>query len=304
MKNKILLSIVVILSFVYMAVISFNKETDHSFFSKEKNIKIKDKENNIQNLNMDEYLIGVLAAEMPASFHEEALKAQAVAARSYAIYKINHTSNNDYNVLTDVTDQSYITIDEMKNKWQEDFEKYYEKIKNAVENTEDEVMFYNNEVIEAFYFSMSNGQTENALSVFQENLPYIQSVPSSWDNENIKNFTVTSEYLKTDFCSKLSLNNCDQIVIKDIEKSEGNRIEKIKINNQIFLGTTIRKLLSLRSTDFNIQQNNDKIIITTKGYGHGVGMSQYGANGMANEGYNYKEILNYFYKDISINKMV
>ena len=302
MQNKILLAIVVILSIVYIAVIGY--KNNHSFFSEEKNIKIKDKENNIQKLNLEEYLIGVLAAEMPASFQEEALKAQAVAARSYAVYKIENSKNKEYNILTDVTDQSYITKEEMKDKWQNDYELYYNKIKDAIYNTKNEVMYYQNEVIEAFYFSMSNGKTETALNVFQQDIPYIESVESKWDNDKIKNFEVTKEITKKDFCLLLELSTCNSINTKILETSESNRVIKILINNKIFLGTEIRKKLNLRSTDFEIETQNENIMITTKGYGHGVGMSQYGANGMAEEGYTYKEILNYYYKDINIKKLV
>lgn len=304
MKNKILLVIVVILSFTAIVVIEFKKNSNHSFFSPEKQIKIKDKKNNIKELNLEEYLIGVLAAEIPASFHEEALKAQAVAARTYAMYKIEHTLDQEYNILTTITDQSYITKSEMQEKWQQDFEKYYTKIKKAVEETKDEVIYYNGKIIEAFYFSMSNGRTENASTVFQEELPYIESVESQWDNEKLNNFLVIKEMSKTDFCKILNINNCNTIVISSKEKTKGNRVEKITINNKSFLGTEIRKNLELRSTDFDIKENQDKIIITTKGYGHGVGMSQYGANGMAKEGFTYREILNHYYRNITINKMV
>jgi len=304
MKNKILLGIVVILSFVYIVVIGFKKESNHSFFSEEKNIKIKDKENNIKELNIEEYLIGVLAAEMPASFEMEALKAQAVAARSYALYKIQNTKNQDYNVLTNVTDQSYITIDEMKKKWQNDFNKYYNKITTAVNKTKNEVMYYNDEIIEAFYFSMSNGRTENAQAVFKEELPYIESVSSSWDNEALNNFLFTKEFTKKEFCEKLSLTNCKSITINTSTKTESNRINTITINNQTFSGTEVRNLLEIRSTDFSINIEKETISVTTRGYGHGVGMSQYGANGMAKEGYTYHEILNHYYKDITINKSV
>lgn len=304
MKNKILLAIVIILSCILIAVIGWEKNSNHSFFSSEKQIKIKDENNNITKLNLEEYLIGVLAAEIPASFHEEALKAQAVAARTYAMYKIEHSKEKDYDILTTITDQSYISENEMKEKWQQDYEKYFTKIKTAVEETKNEVMYYNDEIIEAFYFSMSNGKTESAATVFQEDLPYIESVDSTWDNEQLRNFLVETEFSKAEFCKKLNLEDCNTFNIQSIEKSEGDRIEKITINNKTFSGTDIRKLLSLRSTDFTIKEEQDSIIITTKGYGHGVGMSQYGANGMANEGYNYQEILNYYYKNITLKKMV
>lgn len=299
MKNKILIAIVVILSVVLCVVIANN--SNHSFSSK-KEITIKKEDNNLEKIDIEEYLIGVLASEMPALFELEALKAQAVAARSYAIYKMEHTNEN-YDILTSITDQSYITEMEMKEKWQENFQTYYDKIVLAIKETNNEVMYYNNEVIEAFYFSMSNGYTENASTVFQEDLPYITSVPSNWE-ESLSDFKVTKTLKKQEFCQKLSIEKCDVLSISILEKSASNRIVKIQINEQVFLGTEIREKLKLRSTDFTIEENQEEIVITTKGYGHGVGMSQYGANLMAKEGYGYKDILNYYFQDIEIKKMV
>ncbi len=300
MKNKILLGVVVFLGIVLIVVIE--NKPNHSFFSQEKTITIKNENDKLQELNLEDYLIGVLAAEMPALFDIEALKAQAVAARSYAVYKIEHTKN-DYDILTSITNQSYITKEEMQEKWQEEYQKYYDKISLAVHNTENEVMYYNNEIIEAFYFSMSNGKTEEASTVFKENLPYIESVESNWEKQD-KNFEVTKQFSKTEFCQLLNIENCSELTISNIEKSDSGRVLNLKINDKEFLGTDIRKKLNLRSTDFQIVEKENTLIITTKGYGHGVGMSQYGANGMAKEGYNYKEILNYYYKDITIKKMV
>lgn len=302
MKNKMLLSIVVVLSLVLSVVICLKEKTDHSFFN-EKTIKIKTEENKVEELNLEEYLIGVLAAEMPASFEEEALKAQAVASRSYALYKMQHTTE-EYDILTDITNQAYITPLEMQKNWQQDYEKYYQKIKNAVKETEKEIMTYQQEVIEAFYFSMSNGATEDSLLVFNEKVPYIESVESKWDNETIKNFEVTTTFSKNEFCKLLTIENCNQIQIENITFTPSHRVQNITINQKNFSGITLRKLLNLRSTDMEITLENEKIQITTKGYGHGVGMSQYGANGMAKEGYSYKDILNHYYKDITIQKMV
>lgn len=299
MKNKILLAIIAILSVVLCVVIVNN--SNHSFSSK-KEITIKKEDNNLEKIDIEEYIIGVLAAEMPALFEIEALKAQAVAARSYAIYKMEHT-NESYDILTTVSDQSYITEEQMKEKWQYNFQTYYEKIALAVHETNNEVMYYNNEVIEAFYFSMSNGYTENASTVFQEDLPYITSVPSSWE-ENLNNFQVAKTFERQEFCQKLSIEKCDSLSIHILEKSPSNRIVKIEINDQVFLGTEIREKLNLRSTDFEIEEKEEKLEITTKGYGHGVGMSQYGANLMAKEGYGYKDILNYYFQNIEIKKMV
>lgn len=304
MKNRILLGVVVILSFILVVVIVVKKETDYSFSLEENKIKIKNQENKIEELELEEYLVGVLAAEMPASFEMEALKAQAVASRTYAMYKINTNKNQDFDILTSVTNQSYITKEDMKKKWENQYTYYLEKIKKAVEETKSEVIYYDGEIIESFYFAMSNGTTEESALVFQEELPYIKSVPSSWDNESLKNFQVETILTKSEFCQKLNLNICQEIKIENIKRTNSNRINEITINNKTFKGVEIRSLLDLRSTDFELTYNNDSVTITTKGYGHGVGMSQYGANGMAKEGYTYQEILNYYYNDISIKKMV
>lgn len=301
MKNKILLGVLLILIFVYIGVIKF-KKNNHSFFNNDQNITVKNNDK-LETLNLEEYLIGVLAGEIPASFHPEALKAQAVAARSYAMYKINTNTNNNFDIIADITNQVYINKEKMQEIWGSQYNYYLDKITNAVNNTKDEVMYYQDNIIEAFYFSMSNGYTEESLSVFSENLPYIKSVTSKWDNEDLKNFYVTTTFNKYDFCLKLNLNTCNNIIINNITNTNTGRIDKITINNQEFKGTEVRKKLNLRSTDFNIIINKD-ITITTKGYGHGVGMSQYGANGMAKDGFTYQEILNYYYKDIIIKKRV
>ncbi len=303
MKNKILLGITIFLSILLIGVVEIKKK-DHSFFNKEKTIKVKTKEEQIEELKIEDYIIGVIAGEMPASFETEALKAQAVASRSYAMYKILHNENNNYDVLSDITHQVYLTEDEMKEKWGDQYHYYLNKITEAVKDTEKEVMYYNDEIIEAFYFSMSNGATEDSKSVFEEDLPYIKAVSSTWDNESLNNFLVTTTFSKEEFCAKLKLAECQTITIDNINYSASHRINYLTINNQTYKGTEIRSLLNLRSTDFSFDINEKNILVTTKGYGHGVGMSQYGANGMAKDGYDYKQILNYYYKDITINKMV
>lgn len=297
MKNRYLLVIIIMLSIVAIMG-SFKKET--AFFKNENsNIDVTIKNSDTKEekeLDLEEYIIGVVAGEMPASFHEEALKAQAIAARSYALYKIN-TSNESYDLVTDITNQVYITNSQMQEKWQEDYNYYYDKIKKAVSDTKNLVMEYDGEVISAYYFAMSNGRTEDVSLVFGENRDYLNSVDSSWD-ENVKNFEVTVEINKADFCNKLNI-DCSNIVINNINRSSTGRINTININNKEFKGTDIRSLLGLRSTDFDIKIT-ETIQITTRGYGHGVGMSQYGANEMAKSGYNYEEILKHYYQDVNI----
>lgn len=298
MKNRNLIIVVIFLSVI--AILSSFDKKETVFLNEEKTVTIKNNETKEEkNLELEEYIIGVVAGEMPASFEIEALKAQAIAARSYAMNKIN-TSNETYDLVTDVTNQVYITTDEMKNKWQSEYDYYYEKIKNAVLETQGLVMKYNDEIISAYYFAMSNGSTEDVSLVFGESKDYLQSVDSSWD-ENVKNFTVETNITKEEFCKKLDI-SCDDIIIKDIKRSETNRVNEITINNKKFKGTKVRSLLNLRSTDFDIEIN-ESIKITTKGYGHGVGMSQYGANEMAKNGSTYEEILKHYYNNIEISKI-
>lgn len=296
MQNKYLIIIIVVLSIIAI-VSSPNKEETAYFNDDLVNVTVKDVDSNEEtNLDLEEYVVGVVAGEMPASFEIEALKAQAIAARSYALSKIE-TSTESYDLVTDITNQVYITTEDMQEKWGEDYDFYYDKIKNAVSATKNLVMEYEGDVISAYYFAMSNGSTEDVSLVFGEARDYLKSVDSSWD-ESVKNFSVTTTFTKEEFCSKLSI-DCSNITIGAIDRSSTNRVNTIVINDKEFKGTTLRTLLGLRSTDFTIDIADD-IKITTKGYGHGVGMSQYGANEMAKNGASYEEILNHYYKDIDI----
>ena len=284
MKNKILLFIVFVLSIVEVISLKYHNQTNFSLPKKEEPVKINvknTKTNNISEEELEDYIIGVVGAEMPASFNEEALKAQAVAARTYALYKINH-SNKNYDVVTDASNQAYQTMDELKSKWGKDFEYYYNRVKDAVLNTKDEVMTYNDEVIIAYYFAMSNGYTEDSSLVFNEEKPYLKVADSKWEDSSLKNFLFKKEYSIDEFCDLLNISK--NVTITDIKRSSTNRIISLKINNQEFSGTDIRKKLNLRSTDMDFEITEDKIIITTRGYGHGVGLSQYGANLMAKNG--------------------
>ena len=296
MQNKYLIIIIVVLSII--AIVSSPTKKKTAYFNDEEiDVTIKDADSSEETtLNLEEYIVGVVAGEMPASFAEEALKAQAIAARSYALSKIN-SATTSYDLVTDITNQVYITPEQMQEKWGGDYEYYYNRVKKAVEDTKNLVMEYEGEIISAYYFAMSNGYTEDVSLVFGENRDYLVSVDSTWD-EDVKNFTTTTTFSKQDFCTKLNI-DCTNIVIGDIVRSETNRVNTITINDQEFKGTTVRTLLGLRSTDFTIDISDD-VKITTKGYGHGVGMSQYGANAMAKNGSNYEEILHHYYKDIDI----
>lgn len=307
MRNKILLGVVAVLTVILIVVVINVKETYFeplpvSDGESPITIRLLDTSNNtISEINLEDYIVGVVAAEMPASFDMEALKAQAVAARTYAMYK-KETRNLDYDLVIGVSDQAYQNNKQLLDKWGLSFFNYFLKVRDAVLTTKNEILTYEGEVINAFYFAMSNGYTENSELVFQEDLPYLNSVPSTWEDESLNNYEVTSSISKEEFCTSLGI-TCEQIEIKDIERSNANRVLNITINNQVFEGTTVRQKLGLRSTDFEIEIVDNNVQITTKGYGHGVGMSQYGANGMAKDGYTYEEILKYYYQNTEIKKI-
>ena len=306
MKNKILLAVVFILTAILLIVsLSIKKVTEPIVVEEGREpiiIRLLDESTNeITNINLEDYIIGVVAAEMPASFELEALKAQAVAARTFAMYK-KETRNLDYDLIKGVKDQAYKDNKTLLAQWKVNFFTNYLKIRQAVEETQGQVLTYNGEVINAFYFSMSNGYTENCELVFAQDLPYLNSVSSKWDNESLNNYSYTINFSKEDFCSSLGI-TCDSVEIQDITKSDSNRVLTITINNQTFKGTEMRSKLGLRSTDFDIVMNELGVMITTRGYGHGVGMSQYGANGMAKEGYSYEEIVKYYYQNTEITNL-
>ena len=249
------------------------------------------------NLNMTDYLIGVVSSEMPASFNLEALKAQSVLARTYAL-KAKQTGKK----LTDtVSTQSYIDIDQMKNKWGNSFNTYYNKIKNAVENTNGEYLSYNGNYIEALYHSTNNGKTESSFDVFGNYYPYLISVSSEYD-KNASSYLRTINMPLDTISNKLGLNLNNDSVISILSYTDGGNIKEININGNNFSGKKVRELLGLRSADFDISISDNNANITTRGYGHGVGMSQYGANGMANAGYGYKDILSHYYPGTTLTK--
>ena len=303
--NKILTIIAV--SLVPFVVISFvpNDKTNFIMEDKEpietyKPVKIKVLiGENIEVLDLEDYVIGVVAAEMPASFNDEALKAQAVAARSYAIYK-KERSNTEYDLTNGINDQVYINIDEMRLKWGSDYDYYYDKISKAVNSTEGEILVYDDKAIEALYFSMSGGFTEDASFVFGETIDYLKPVESIYDKE-CTNYEVTKTFTNDELKELLSL-SCSEISISDIEYDESNYTSSLEICDKTYTGIEVRSLLNLRSANFKIDIT-DTVNITTYGYGHGVGMSQYGANGYAKNGYTYDEILKHYYKDVEIKNI-
>lgn len=246
-------------------------------------------------LALEDYIIGVVAGEMPASFHIEALKAQALASRTYALKKISENKT-----LTDtIQDQVYIDIDQMKNLWKEDFEFYYNKIKTAVLETQGKTIWYQNSLIDAVYFSTSNGFTEDSVYVWNNAFPYLVSVASPWDVNTREYSKLTTKSLET-VSQKLGIPMTNETSITILERNASNRVVTIQIGEAIFSGIELYHKLGLRSRDFDMWIENDTLYIQTRGWGHGVGMSQYGANGMAKEGYKVEEIIKHYYQGVTI----
>ena len=303
MKKTILITIlIIVIPFLIVSVFIKEKEIDFNLVSRN-TIRVKrDKTNKIDVLPLEEYIVGVVAGEMPVSFHIEALKAQAVAARNYAYKKMQSNSNQDYDVVDTTANQVYLDLDQLKDSWKNKYVENINKVRQAVSDTMDEYLVYNDEIISLFYFSTSNGKTEDALTVFNVDVPYLKSVDSPWDEKESSGFNSQKVFTIDEFCTLLSISCSTQPEIKDIIRDDSNRITDITINNKTFKGTEIYKLLKIRSTDFEIEQKENKIYFNTKGYGHGVGMSQYGANGMAKEGYTYDKILYHYYQGTSLKK--
>ncbi len=288
MKKLLLL----ILFLIPIFISSFNKAT-FLFSNNEKTIIVHLTDLDLY-LDLNDYVTGVVASEMPALFNEEALKAQAVAARSFATSKIE---NNFLELTSGISDQVYSPNFKLKEKWNDDYNKYYNKIYNCVKSTHNEVIKRDNKILRTYYFSMSNGYTENSQTVFNDTT--FTSV-KSLESENTPNYKFQKTFSFSDLNKLLNVSNID---IQNIERNETNHVKSITINNKKYTGIEFRKLLNLRSTDFTIEKKDNNYIITTIGYGHGVGMSQYGANQMAKEGSSYKEILNHYYENTEISEI-
>lgn len=274
-----------------------NAIKENNIVNNDKIISVKRSNGEIMSISLEEYLIGVVGSEMPASFNIEALKAQAIASRTYAMKLLEQER-----IITDsVSTQVYKTNNELMNLWGTNYNIYYNKVKSAVDTTKGLYMTYNGEIIDAVYHSTSNGYTEDSINVWGNSIPYLKTVTSPWDT-SASSFLRTVTYSISEMSNKLGFDFNYHTIIEIISKDDSNRISKIKIGDNEYTGVKIRNILGLRSADFDIEKTDNGIKITTRGYGHGVGMSQYGANGMANSGYSYDTILKHYYTGINIIK--
>lgn len=258
----------------------------------------------VETIPLEEYVIGVVASEMPAKFEMEALKAQSLTARTYIVRQLLSKENPSVPKGANVTDtqlnQVYRNKAELKKLWGADYDWKIKKITEAVQATEGQIITYKGELIEPSFFSTSNGYTENSEDYWSNAFPYLRSVESPWD-KNSPEFLDQKVLTVAEFEQKLGIKlPKDGSVGKVLARTDGKRVETLEIAGKKFSGREVRERLDLRSTDFTWERKGNEIIVTTKGFGHGVGMSQYGANGMAKEGKTYEQIIAHYYQGVQI----
>ncbi len=292
------------------------KKTQQKIIEGKELIKIYNtKTGNTEEMELEEYLKGVVAAEMPAAFHIEALKAQAIAARTYALTRIERFSEGQIDhitapLCTGIHCQAYLTLEELgQAHGQSWITEYWPKIMQAVDETKGMVVTFEGELIDAMYHSSSGGVTEDSENVFATAMPYLRSVPSP-NEESAPKFSSSITMSFNDFVKKIqemvpginiTKKNVTE-VIKVADKSETGRIKKLMIGEKIIEGRDFRARFNLNSTNFKINLIGDNIEIETLGNGHGVGMSQWGANAMAKNGSTYEEILKHYYLGVEVTK--
>jgi len=272
----------------------------------------------ILELPLEDYVLGVVAAEMPAEFEEEALKAQAVAARTFALRRLRDDGgpgcekHPEADVCTDPAHcQGWLSREEQQQKWGlVNYSRFQEKLARAVNSTEGLVITYNLELIDAAYHSTCAGHTENASQVWGQEVPYLVGVPCPYDAASPR-YREEVSYLLAEVAARLET----QVAVPAagglgfavdmavLEESKTGRVLKLQAGEKTYSGGEVRERLGLRSTKFQWQLEGDNLVFTTLGYGHGVGLCQYGANGMAREGRSFREILQYYYRGVEIEKL-
>ena len=264
----------------------------------------------VEEMDLGTYLVGVVRAEMPASFEEEALKAQAVAARTYTIYKIQTGGNHgeEANICTDSTCcQAYISEERARVNWGENADAYEKKVENAVTSTDGETILYGGVPILAVFHSSSAGLTRAAGRVWLNDLPYLQAVDSPEEGEAIPNYYSRVEFSAAAFNEKLLVVAPEADVsgpregwLRNAVTDSAGSVETVEAGGVTVKGTQVRSALGLRSACFDWEVQNGKLVFYVTGYGHGVGLSQYGANQMAADGADYREILTHYYTGVTV----
>ncbi len=265
----------------------------------------------VEELDLDTYLYGVVSSEMPASFDLEALKAQAVVARTYTIYQIKNGGKHENANVCDssLCCQAWISKENRLSRWEENSrEEYWNKIVKAVNETKGKLALYNGEPINALFHSNSGGSTELSINVWGGDFPYFKTVESSGE-ENYSSYSsevqVSKDVLIQKMLEKYSgfeINFEDPECIKILEYTDSGRVKKILVGNTELSGVEARSMFGLKSAKFNFEISDSTINFNVVGYGHGVGLSQCGSDTLAKNGRNYEEIIKYYYKDVEISE--
>ena len=265
----------------------------------------------VEEVELDSYLLNVVSAEMPAAYEIEALKAQAIVARTYTIYKIKNGGKHENADICDssLCCQAWISKENRLARWEENVkEEYWKKIEEAVNTTKGKYITYNGEVINAFFHSNSGGTTELPINVWGGSYPYLQIVETSGE-EAYSGYSSEVRISKDELISKMftkyidfEINFEDENCIKILENNESNRVKKIKIGNKELTGVEVRNLFGLKSAKFSFEIVENEMIFSVIGYGHGVGLSQSGSDSLAKQGYDYISIIKHYYKDVEITE--
>ena len=265
----------------------------------------------VQEMDMGTYLLGVLRAEMPASFEEEALKAQAIAARTYTLYRIRgggSANHPDADACDDHTCcKAYINAEQAAANWGSMAVYYEEKLARAVSETDGEVLLYDGVPILAVFFSSADGSTQGAGDVWMSDLPYLQSVSSPENEELVPNYYSTASFTAGEFRSLILQSYPDADLsgdagtwVRDIMRNDSDYVASVTVGGIKMRGNDLRTALSLRSPSFTVEYKDNTFTFHVTGYGHGVGMSQYGANALAKEGYSAEEIVQHYFSGAAV----
>lgn len=318
MKKTVLFSLVILLSMLLIPLIALPEsktlaQTSSITVPAIENIALDENVNvsitesgKIEKMSVKEYLFGVVAGEMPALYEKEALKAQTVCAYTFLKWRQKENYSKNYDITDDYTkDQCYINKSSAIKKWGSKAEEYSEKIENAIAEVYGETLNYKGEIILSVYHSISSGYTESAENVWGKDYPYLKAVSSEEDKlaENyISTCKITVEDFKKTLNGKTRFGENAKDYFSDFVRTPSAGVKSVKIGDTVFTGSDIRTLFNLKSINFDVTFKDNCFIFTVYGYGHGVGMSQNGANCMAKNGSTYEEILKHYYTDCEINK--
>ncbi len=269
--------------------------------------RVKMTDGKIEKIPEEEYICSVVAAEMPVLYEAEALKAQAIAAYTYACYRRDSRKNEEYDISADASsDQAYKTLSKAAEKWGDKAEEYTKKIKSVVKSVMGYKITYNNKVILASYHAISSGKTESGVNVWGKGYDYLVSVESIGDllaEGYLSEVSFTPEEFKVKAAS-LGANMTGEPAnwLREPNRTDTGMVKGYQLGEKLVSGTDMRKCFGLRSANFDLAFTENKFVFTVRGYGHGVGMSQNGANYMAKQGSTYLEILSWYYPKCKIEK--